>query len=340
MAKQTWVNINNNWKKVKNVWLNVGGVWKQYVIPKGVVSSVWKEFMSYITSLIGELVYENTSYNARAIIAPPDNDNYIYIATKYYTRKMNSSNGNYVSSYTHSTNHSLPQIGISTNGQYLYTEKSGSSGDCVVCLNTSNWGVVWTSDEYGSYIDQMAVSPTGDYIYVESDNDLNCINAGSGAHVWSYTPINMISSGVVSPDGNYIYVAESGELNKYTLPGRSLVVSVATTFIPTTDMAVSSDGSILYTVDGSCRAYSTSDLSELWHVAASPDAQYSLSVSTDEATIYMAGANGHIRSVDVASKSLGWTYTVPSGGIVYGTSLSRDDSFLYACTDNALIKIK
>lgn len=47
MAKQTWVNVNGAWKKVKSVWVNINGVWKKDVMPKGVVQGNWKEFMSY-----------------------------------------------------------------------------------------------------------------------------------------------------------------------------------------------------------------------------------------------------------------------------------------------------
>lgn len=52
MAKQTWININNVWRKVKSVWVNVNGVWKKDVMPKGVVNGGYKEFMQYYMPFI------------------------------------------------------------------------------------------------------------------------------------------------------------------------------------------------------------------------------------------------------------------------------------------------
>lgn len=52
MAKQTWVNVNGTWRKVKSVWVNVNGAWKKDVMPKGFVDGNWKEFMQYYTPTI------------------------------------------------------------------------------------------------------------------------------------------------------------------------------------------------------------------------------------------------------------------------------------------------
>lgn len=52
MAKQTWVNVNGAWRKVKSAWLNVNGVWKRDAMPKGIVAGNWKDFMSYYEPLI------------------------------------------------------------------------------------------------------------------------------------------------------------------------------------------------------------------------------------------------------------------------------------------------
>lgn len=45
--KQTWVKVNGAWKKVKSAWVKINGIWKKDVIPKGVVSGNWKDFISY-----------------------------------------------------------------------------------------------------------------------------------------------------------------------------------------------------------------------------------------------------------------------------------------------------
>lgn len=52
MAKQSWVNADGTWRKVKSAWINIDGIWEKNVMPKGVVNGNYKEFMSYFLQAV------------------------------------------------------------------------------------------------------------------------------------------------------------------------------------------------------------------------------------------------------------------------------------------------
>lgn len=52
MTKQTWLKVGDVWKEAKSAWNKIDGVWKKDVMPKGVISGGYKEFMSYYNPYI------------------------------------------------------------------------------------------------------------------------------------------------------------------------------------------------------------------------------------------------------------------------------------------------
>lgn len=92
MAKQTWVNVGGTWRKVKSAWNNVDGVWKKDVMPKGVASGGYKEFMQYIRTQLQLIKTFSGQYNS---VGYYSSEGYYYKADPQYAKYIYKYDNNF-----------------------------------------------------------------------------------------------------------------------------------------------------------------------------------------------------------------------------------------------------
>lgn len=205
MAKATWVNVNNDWKKIKNVWQNVGGTWKQKVKPKGNISGDWKEFISYglefrfSTAMEG---YPVTIYNNHIYFT-------VYIVNNRWELRKVDKNGNIVDTLNIGTSASQYWTSHATRySQYLNILQSGRALE----VNLDTFSI--TRERSLANIGTSGVitkNNVNDFTYFKNtgygDGNWMSFSNLDSKYIYLYKTVldesfGYISSGIVQPDGS------------------------------------------------------------------------------------------------------------------------------------------
>lgn len=236
MAKATWIKDNGQWRKAKSAWVNVGGTWKKDVMPKGVVSGGYREFMSYFDNLV--ILLRGNNYNANFLDIM--DENLKVIQSINLNIKFNQESVSVGEIATDDKNNIYLVVNFNYTSATFYTFDKH--------LNIIRWRSLTNS--YGVNPYKLTPMPSGEFyvsygyyhssysryynVITELDNNYNVI--------WTKTPssraYNVATGNAVSSDGN-IYVRSTydsdstyrSELRKYDLNGnvvKSVYFGVAT----------------------------------------------------------------------------------------------------------------
>lgn len=172
--KQTWVNVEGTWRKVKSAWIKVNGLWRKDAVPKGTIGGVWKEFISYyspryrirygtgVTRLLNENFEEikaqspNSDYEKQATIWAGVDPNYNIYVVPFLSTNLDTQN--------------IYKLDADLDPVFLYNQDyKGSTAEEGYALDESYWYCTFRDTHYitiydinnGQQIKQIKGGSTG-----------------------------------------------------------------------------------------------------------------------------------------------------------------------------------
>ena len=210
----------------------------------------------------------------------------------------------------------------------------------------------------GEYLEGLAVTPDGQYIYVADDyNDkVYAVRAGDNAIAATIAVGSNPEQIAITPDGNYVYVSHSYGYNNTVsvirVSDNTVVKTVIVGSAPK-GLAVSPDGKYVYTANEFSDDVSiirTSDNSVTSTIAVDSEPQ-ALAFSPDGAYLYVTSTYrwpGRVDIVRVSDGTIAGTVTVgeeptgiavtPDGQYVYAANYYSENVSVIRTSDTSVIK--
>lgn len=243
-------------------------------------------------------------------------------------------------------------MAISPNGSRLYVTEIITSGDLynqvrtgrIAVVDTATGTAVGTVEGFGGSVRNIAFAPNGNRAYaIDDDGSMKVIDTAVSRIVANITgPFGSSNiwtskwSMAVSPDGRYVYATSADSISVIDTTTNSVIRS-----IPVSGwggIALSPDGSRLYTVNTGTPLYSSSTMSIVDTATGSVVSSLLLKsalvdqmeVSPDGSRLFLVDkANNVVAVIDTKSSSLQttlqkWEYDYSSKGYPYQVAVASD----------------
>lgn len=277
MAKQTWMKIDGEWVKAKSAWIKEDGEWKKDVMPKGVVSGDWREFMQYyIPSFIssygdikkyeidGETVSEAWTINLPAgentmwFDRDPLNDQfYIQVYQK---------NGEYYRQYIYLFDYTTGVQKLKITLDLYSTTNQAFAG---FASSPYAGGIIYTHDRMKDYL--HCYDSSGTRILYQSLGNMRRIYTDESGNMYTHRAQTGYSDYLtkITPSGTVTYGANR--------PFENIAVAKTQDYMIVADRTINANDT---------RRYSTSDLSNLGQFVSTTVTQGAPSLFDDQNNLY------------------------------------------------------
>ena len=236
-------------------------------------------------------------------------------------------------------------MAISPNNEYLYI---GGSNGTVYTINTAT-NVITNSLSIGTSIgnhfsgnsplsSNVAITPSGDYLYITSGNDVIVVDISTNAITTTITGFDTPTSIAITPNGDYAYVVNDGN-NSVS------VIDISTNAITTTitvgtnpyGIAITPNGDYAYVTNNQSSSVSVIDISTnavtttisvgtgTSAIAITPNGDYAYVVNY---------AGNSVSVIDISTNAV--TTTVSSSDSIgpQGVAITPDGNYAYISVNN------
>lgn len=207
--------------------------------------------------------------------------------------------------------------------------------DMTVTFEGESDGAIW---EYGSSIDDVAVSPGGSTVFTVDGNEITALDSEDGSVKWNISHAS--EPYTVGADDQFVYVGmEDGSVRAFDRSDQSEEWS--NTDHDYDDILIEVKGDTVYSVSneigasGDLKALSTSDGSEEWATSFSQRAH---GIAVGDNNVFVGGDNDVIRGYDKSSGNTEWDYSDEFSNRVPGVEY-HDGAVWAGDIDGNLVKL-
>ncbi|WP_247729227.1 PQQ-binding-like beta-propeller repeat protein [Halovivax limisalsi] len=165
-----------------------------------------------------------------------------------------------------------------------------------------------------STVNSSVVEQTDEYVLTASDDGTVRASAPNGTELWTFdSPSNSVAAVAVSPDGSSVFTGgTNGSVHAIDAESGAHVERFAPSGTDILDLAIDSDGETIYVSyedDAGTSAVDIDNGTVDWSVNQDWDDDMSVSLSPDDATVYVGQQGGDLTAHDAADGTVEWSVT-------------------------------